>query len=270
MDYTQITYERVGRVARVSLNRPQYRNPVGRICIEELDHAFAAAVEDPDVGAIVLRGEGPHFSAGHDLGTPEKIKDDEERPFPPGGRGTFQRSWELYLEPGIRWRNLPIPTIAAVQGYCIWGGWMVVATIDIIFASDDAMFFPTKGQYCTVPWDVGIRKAKELLFEPRFMSAQEAREVGFVNRVLPGDQLDDQTMEYAARVAENDAFQLRMIKLAINQAQDAQGYTNHAFAPTGMNEGGSAQGKQLLSGHRRIAPIERALENQELAHGLRP
>ncbi len=268
MDYTQITYERVGRVARVSLNRPHYRNPVGRICIEELDHAFTAAVDDPEVGVILLRGEGPHFSAGHDLGTPEKLKDDEERPFLPGGIGTFQRSYEIYWEPGLRWRNLPIPTIAAVQGYCIWGGWMVIAMFDVIFAADDAMFLPTKGQYCTVPWDVGIRKAKELLYEPRFIRADEAREVGFVNRVLPVDELDDQAMGFAGRVAENDAFNLRMIKLSINQAQDEQGFTNHAFAPTGMSESGSAQGMQLPSGGRRIAPIDRAIENLELAKGL--
>ena len=75
-------------------------------------------------------------------------------------------------------------------------------------------------------------------------------------------------MGFAGRVAENDAFNLRMIKLSINQAQDEQGFTNHAFAPTGMSESGSAQGMQLPSGGRRIAPIDRAIENLELAKGL--
>lgn len=271
MDYTQTIYEKVGHVARVSLNRPRYRNPIGRIAIQELDHAFNAAVDDEDIRVIVLRAEGDHFSGGHDLGTPEKIADDEAKPYPPGGQGTFQRSWELYIDPGLRWRNLPIPTIAAVQGYCIWGGWMVATTMDLVFASEDAQFLGSKFQYFAVPWDIGIRKSKEILFEARFIDAQEAQELGFVNRVLPRDQLDAEVMAYAERVAEQDRFELRMTKLAINQAHDEQGYTNHILAAHSLRPGagGSSQGQQLPSGKRRIAPVERALENQKLAKGIR-
>jgi enoyl-CoA hydratase len=271
MDYTQILYEVVGRVARVTLNRPEYRNPIGRIAIEELDDAFDRAVKDDGVRAIVLRAEGKDFSAGHDLGTPAKLADDAERPYPPGGRGRFQRSWELYIEPGLRWRNLPKPTVAVVQGKCIWGGWMVVTAMDIIFASDDAEFLGSNFQYFSVPWDVGIRKAKEILFEPRFISAHEALQLGFVNRVLPRDELDDEVMAYAQRIAENDSFALRMTKLYINQAQDMQGYTTHIIAAhTKPGDGGGSQGAQLPSGQRRIAPIDRALENKEKARGIFP
>lgn len=114
MQYTQILYETVGRVARITLNRPDLRNPIGRIAVEELDDAFAQASADDDVGVIVLNANGPHFSGGHDLGTPAKLADDEARPYHAGARGRFHRSWELYIEPGFRWRNLPKPTIAAV------------------------------------------------------------------------------------------------------------------------------------------------------------
>ena len=272
MDYTQIVYETVGRVARLTLNRPEYRNPIGRIVIEEMDNAFTRAIEDPEVRAIVLRAEGAHFSAGHDLGTPAKLADDEERPYPPGGQGRFQRSWELYIDPGLRWRNMPKPTIAAVQGYCIWGGWMVATAMDIIFAADDAQFLGSKFQYFSVPWDIGVRKAKEVLFEARFIDAQEAMEYGFVNRVIPRDQLDAEVMAYAERVAQNDYWQLRMTKLSINQMQDGQGYTNSILAAhdsSPARDGGSSQGGQLPSGQRRIAPIERSLENQKLARGIR-
>ena len=271
MEYTQILYETVGRVARVTLNRPEYRNPIGRITVEELDNAFARAVADEEVGVIVLRAEGPHFSAGHDLGTPAKIADDEARPYPPGVPGRFQRSWELYIEPGLRWRNLPKPTIAAVQGKCIWGGWMVITTMDIIFAAEDAEFLGANFQYFSVPWDVGIRKAKEILFEPRFIDAREALDLGFVNRVLPFEQLDEEVMAYAQRVAENDPFRLRMTKVAINQAQDMQGYTSHIYAAHSQPSegGGSSQGAQLQSGQRRVAPVDRALQNRELAKGIR-
>src|SRR5436190_13991452 len=269
MEYTQILYETVGRVARVTLNRPEYRNAIGRIMVEELDDAFERAARDDEVRAIVLLAEGPHFSAGHDLGTPAKLRDDEARPYPPGARGTFQRSWELYIDPGLRWRNLPKPTIAGVQGKCIFGGWMVVTTMDIIFAAEDAEFLGSKLQYFSMPWDVGVRKAKEVLFEPRFFGAYEAMDMGFVTRVLPREQLEAEVMAYAERVAENDAWHLRMTKLAINQAQDMQGYTNHIIAAhSSPNDGRNSQGMQLPSGQRQIAPVARALQNMERVRGI--
>lgn len=273
LEYTQITYEVVGRVARISLNRPEYRNPIGRICIEELDHAFADAVDDDQVGAILLRAEGENFSGGHDLGTPAKLGDDEARPYPPGARGRFVRSWELYIDRGFRWRNLQKPTVVAVKGYCIWGGWMVATAMDVVFASDDAKFLGGKGQYFAIPWDLGIRKSKEILFENRFITAHEAQQLGFVGRVFQShDELDDEALAYAQRVAENDPFQLRLLKLAINQAQDEQGYTNHIMAAHSLqpSDGDQSQGLQLPSGSRRIAPVDRALKNLEQTRGLLP
>jgi len=260
---TQVQYDVVGRVARVSLNRPRYRNALGRIALEELDVAFETAVADSGVGAIVLRGEGQHFSAGHDLGTPEKLVDDEARPYPEGSRGVFERSWELYIDKGFRWRNLPKPTIAAVQGYCIFGGWMLAAAMDVVFAAEDARFLGNRFQYFSVPWDIGVRRAKEVMFAPRFIDAREAYEYGFATRVLPADELDEHTMDYAARVAQSDEFELRLTKLALNQAQDLQGYTNHILAIHNSQLRGGSQGGQFPSGQRRIAPIDRALDNYE-------
>lgn len=277
MDYTQITYAVTDRVACVTLNRPEYRNPIGRITVEELDHAFDRAARDSDVGVILLRAEGPHFSAGHDLGTPAKIRDDEERPYRPGGRGQFERSWEIYIEPGLRWRNLPKPTVAAVQGYCIWGGWMVATAMDIVFATEDAKFLGSKLQYFSIPWDIGIRKAKEVLFETRFISAHEAQQLGFVGRVFANrEDLDAEALAYAKRVAQHDEFALRMLKYAINQAQDAQGYSNTIVTAHNMQTGGGrtdgspSQGYSLPSGERRVAPVQRALENLDAARGLLP
>ncbi len=270
MEYSQILYETVGRVARVTLNRPEYRNPIGRIAIEEMDEAFSRAVADDEVGAIVLRAEGPHFSAGPVPCKTVKLADDAARPYPDGPSGAFKRSWELYIDAGLRWRNLPKPTICAVQGKCIWGGWMVITTMDIIFAAEDAEFLASTGQYFSLPWDLGIRKAKEILFEPRFIGAHEAQALGFVNRVLPGEQLDSEVMAYAERVAENDPFFLRLAKLNINQAQDIQGYTSHIISAHNnrAKESTSSQGSQLPSGERRVAPIDRALRNRKLTRGI--
>lgn len=228
-DYTQIRYEQEGRVARLVLDRPQYRNAQSRRLIEELDHAYGRAATDDSVGVIVLMGEGDHFSAGHDLGTAEETADREARPYAEGLRGRYRRSWDLNIDTTLRWRNIPKPTVAAVQGYCIFAGWIIASASDVIFAADNAMFLPTNFQYFSVPWDLHPRRAKAILFESRFVGAEEAERLGFVTRVVPRARLLDETMAYAARVAENDPFQLRMIKLAINQVQDAQGFTQHIY-----------------------------------------
>jgi enoyl-CoA hydratase len=267
-DYRQIRYEQDGRVARLVLNRPRYRNAQSRVLIEELDDAYARAAADDGVGAIVLMGEGDHFSAGHDLGTPEELADREERPIGEGLRGRYRRSWDMNIDPTLRWRNIPKPTIAAVHGYCIFAGWIIASASDVVFAADDAMFLPTNFQYFSVPWDLRARKAKEILFESRFIDAREAEELGFVNRVLPRERLAEEAMAYAARVAANDPFQLRMIKLAINQAQDAQGFTQHIYgahalhmlSSTGEGDAGYALDKP--DGKRRPM-VQRAFENYE-------
>ena len=267
-DYKFIKYEQEGRVARLVLNRPQYRNAQSRQLIEELDDAFAQAANDDGVGVVLLMGAGDHFSGGHDLGTPESLADLKERPTGEGLRGKYKQSWSMNIEPTLRWRNLPKPTVAAVQGYCIFAGWMIASACDVIFAADDAMFLPTNFQYFSVPWDLHPRKAKQILFESRFVDAAEAEELGFVNFVVPRAKLEEEAMAYATRVAENDPFQLRMIKLAINQQQDAAGYTGqiygsfalHMLSSTGEADPGYALNKP--EGRRRPM-VQRAFENYE-------
>lgn len=267
-EYRFIRYEQDGRVARLVLNRPRYRNAQSRQLIEELDDAFARAADDDSVGVVLLMGEGDHFSGGHDLGTPESLADLKERPTGEGLRGRYKRSWSMNIEPTLRWRNLPKPTVAAVQGYCIFAGWMIASACDVIFAAEDAMFLPTNFQYFSVPWDLHARRAKQILFESRFVDAVEAEELGFVNFVVPRAKLEEEAMAYAARIAENDPFQLRMIKLAINQQQDAAGFTSHIYgsfalhmlSSTGEQDPGYALNKP--EGRRRPM-VQRAFENYE-------
>ncbi|MEZ4502289.1 MAG: enoyl-CoA hydratase-related protein [Dehalococcoidia bacterium] len=271
MDYTQITYEVEDRIARITLNRPKQKNPQGRILLEELDHAMVTAGDDTEVRVVVLAGAGDSFSAGHDLGTPEELADREARPYEDGLRGRYKRSWDLNIEKTLRWRNLPKPTIAAVHGYCVFAGWMIASAMDVIIAADDSKFLGTNFQYFSVPWDIGARRAKELLFESRFIDAHEAAALGLVNRVVPAADLDDEVMDYARRVAANDPFQLRMIKLAINQAQDASGYSQsiaggHAFHMlSSIGEGDPAADLPDREGKRRRPMVQRAIENQRLA-----
>jgi enoyl-CoA hydratase/carnithine racemase len=223
--FRHVRYERSGRIANLILNRPRYRNAQSRVLLEEMDAAFRSAEADDEVRVIVLAGEGDHFSSGHDLGTPDEVEDARRRPYGKGVRAMYQRSWDLFIDKTLRWRDLTKPTIAAVQGFCIFGGWMIASAMDIIIAADDARFLPALLQYFSIPWDLGPRKAKEILFQSRFVEAEEACRLGFVNMVVPRAKLMEEAMAMAARIAETDRFTLRMTKLAVNQAQDAMGFS---------------------------------------------
>lgn len=235
MDYQEIIYE-PGKVARVILNRPRYYNAQSYLMREEMEDAFNRAVADDTVGAIVLTGAGDHFSAGHDIGTREdgeyrdahghsrKIPDRHHR---------YKDMREICLENTMRWRNLPKPTIAMVRGYCIFGGWMFASAMDVIFSAEDAMFLPGAVQYFPVPYDLSPRKAKEILFEHRFITPWEAYEYGFVNRVFPAEKLEEETMAYAGRVADNylhNPLWVRLTKFSINHMMDAAGFTDEMEA----------------------------------------
>ncbi|RYE60125.1 MAG: hypothetical protein EOO82_03590, partial [Oxalobacteraceae bacterium] len=222
-----ILYEVEDRIAKITVNRPKYRNSQSTPLLYELDEAIMKAGTDPDIRCIVLSGAGDHWSAGHDLGTQEQVE--YAAAHEQGLRGFFQRTHGSMVETHLRWRNVQKPMICAVQGYCIFGGWMVASTADIIFASDDSLFLGSAFQYFSSPYDIHHRKLKELLFQGRFINGAEAKELGFVNRVIPRAQLMEETMAYARDVAQNDPFDLRMTKIAINQALDAQGFTNHIY-----------------------------------------
>ena len=141
--------QRCGAITRITMNRPEYRNAQNSAMTYALDDAFYAAAADDEVKVIVLAGEGKHFSAGHDIGTPDR---DIGRSFPRraglwwdhvgkgGAESRYAREEEVYLGMCRRWRELPKPVIAQVQGACIAGGLMLAWICDLIVASDDAFF----------------------------------------------------------------------------------------------------------------------------------
>lgn len=266
--YRHIAYAVADKIASITLSRPELLNVQSTIMLEELDHAIARAGKDRKVNVIVLAGAGRSFSAGHDLGTPEEVEHRKEFPLEEGVRGIFERSWRLYVDMHLRWRNVGKPMICAVQGYCIFGGWMVASTADVIFAADDALFLGAAFQYFSIPYDIHPRKAKELLFQSRFIDAEQARELGFVNRVVAREKLMEETMAYAADVAQNDPFDMRTTKLAINQALDQQGFTAHIQAchstyvarRIGSTDPGYALPDPRDKGVRRMPQVQVALE----------
>jgi enoyl-CoA hydratase len=229
--YSTLLMERTGAVLKITTNRPEVLNAQSRILLEELDDAFNTAVDDNEVKVIILAGAGKHFSAGHDLGSPQEMEDQKKTPLEPGFKGEYRRLWERFFENTMRWRDLPKPTIAQVQGYCIMGGMMIASACDIIVASEDAQFADRAVgwggghvQYFSMPWDLGPRKAKEYLFTGEFFSAAEAEKLGLVNRVVPRAKLEAETMALAQKIATRDSFALKFAKASVNETQNAQGW----------------------------------------------
>ncbi len=227
MELKDVRYDVVQEnIALITLDRPRYRNAQSWRLLDELDIALDRAAADAAIKATIVRGAGEHFSAGHDLGTPEQIEDLRQRRIPGVGLEEYDSFRKYNLDLNMKWRNHPKPTIAMVRGYCIYGGWMIAACMDVVFAAPGARFLAGQVEYFSIPWDIGARKAKELLFENRFIDANEALALGFVNRVIPLDDLERETLAWAGRVAESPAGALRMAKLAINASQDIQGFSN--------------------------------------------
>jgi enoyl-CoA hydratase len=223
--FHDIQYAAQDGVAQITLNRPAYRNAQSYRMLDEIDQAFDLVRADEAVRVVVVRGSGGVFSTGHDLGTPEGMEYRAALGAKPGIQ-VYDQFKKYNLDLLLKWRNFPKPTVAMVEGYCIYAGWMLAAAMDVVFAAEDAEFLGGFVEYNTIPWDIGVRRAKELVFESRFISAAEAAQFGLVNRVYPKADLERETLAWAARVAENSAETLRMAKVQMNKAQDAQGFTN--------------------------------------------
>jgi enoyl-CoA hydratase len=230
MEYRHIIYL-PGKTARIILNRQRYLNAQSYLMLEEIDSAICAAVKDPECGAIVLSGLGRAFSVGHDIGTEEDNIYKKEHGYGSSGdldvSKWFEGMRKLYIDYTLAWKNISKPTITMVHGYCIFGGWMVAAAMDVIFAAEDAQFLPGFVEYFSTPYDIGFRRAREILFEHRFMTAREAYNYGFVNRVFDAESLEKETLQYAERVAENYLdfpSWVKMCKFSINHMEEAMGF----------------------------------------------
>jgi enoyl-CoA hydratase/carnithine racemase len=145
--------------------------------------------------------------------------------------GIYEIESKRFLEYSLRWRNVPKPSIAAVQGVCISGGLLLCWPCDLIVAADNAVFSdPVVNmgiggvEYHGHTWEWGARKAKEMLFTGRKMTAQEAERIGMVNRVVPLDDLRSSVRSLAAEIATKHPFALRQAKRAVNQTLDVQGF----------------------------------------------
>ena len=225
-------------VATITMNRPEYHNAQNSKMTYALDAAFQRSAHDDTVKVIVLAGAGKHFSAGHDIGTPGRDIDESfertslwyDHVNKEGGEFLYAREQEVYLGMCRRWRDLPKPTIAMVQGACIAGGLMLAWVCDLIVASEDAFFadpvvrMGIPGvEYFAHAYELNPRIAKEFLFLGERMSAGRAYQMGMVNRVVPREALHETTYAMAAKIGSMPRLGLALTKQALNHVEELQG-----------------------------------------------
>jgi enoyl-CoA hydratase len=259
-----VLYEVRDAVAIVTMNRPEFHNAQNSQMTYALDAAFRRACDDDEVKVIVLRGAGKHFSAGHDIGTPGR---DVDKTFEraslwydhvnkPGGEFLYAREQEVYLGMCRRWREMPKPTIAMVQGACIAGGLMLAWVCDLIVASEDSYFadpvvrMGIPGvEYFAHVHELNPRIAKEFLFLGERMPAARAYQMGMLNRVVARDELEQQTLDIAGRIAQMPRLGLQLSKQAVNNAEDLMGKRATMDMVFGLHHFAHAH-NELVSGDR--------------------
>jgi enoyl-CoA hydratase len=251
-------------VAWVTMNRPRFHNSQNSQMTYALDAAFRRAVDDVAVKAIVLAGEGKHFSAGHDIGTPGRdvtLTFDRVHLLPdhvgrPGAEFLYTREQEVYLGMCRRWRDLPKPTIAMVQGACIAGGLMLAWVCDLIVASEDAFFQDPVCRLMGIPgveyfahgFELPPRVAKEFLLLGERMPAERAYQFGMVNKVVPREELRAAVAEMAAKLAAQGGLGMWLTKQAIHQVEDLRGKRTAMDAVFHMHHFAHAQ-NDLVTGN---------------------
>ncbi|MDG1126797.1 MAG: enoyl-CoA hydratase [Hellea sp.] len=234
-----VIYLKKDNIAFLTLNRTKYHNSQNSQMLYALDDAFLKATSDDGVKVIVLKANGKHFSAGHDIGTPGRdfhLGRDDRRSMnynhdnKPGAEKAYVREQEVYLEFCRRWRAVPKPTIAQVQGGCIAGGLMLAWVCDLIIASDDAFFqdpvvqmgFPGV-EYFAHPFELNIRLAKEFLLLGERWTAERVLSAGMINKIVPRSELDQATIDWAKKISQQPRLAMALTKQACNHIEDLQG-----------------------------------------------
>jgi 2-(1,2-epoxy-1,2-dihydrophenyl)acetyl-CoA isomerase len=220
MGYESILFKKEGKVATITLNRPQSLNFLDPIMAEEMDHALGEAERDEGVGAVVLAGAGRAFSAGGDL----KFMKEDHTAY------EFYQRME-YITRFIRTMiNLPKPIIASVNGPAVGGGCSIALAADIILASETATFgevfvriglIPDCGGIFLLSRRIGLTRAKDLVFTGRTIDAGEAERMGMINRVVPAEALEEETRKMALELAGGPTLAMGIAKRLLNQSYES-------------------------------------------------
>ncbi|KXX56022.1 1,4-dihydroxy-2-naphthoyl-CoA synthase [Rhodococcus sp. LB1] len=224
-EFEDIRYEHSGDgIAKITICRPEVRNAFRPQTLMEISEALVDAREDSSVGVIVLTGEGPEaFCSGGD----QRVRGDTGYLTEPGKAGSVGRFHVTDLQ--IQIRRLPKPVVAMVAGYAIGGGHILHLVCDLSIAADNARFGqvgPKVGSFDggygagLLAELVGVKKAKEIWFLCRQYDAQQAREMGLVNTVVPLADLERETVQWCHEMLALSPFALRLMKASFNAAED--------------------------------------------------
>jgi len=217
-----VLYEKRGPAAWITLNRPEKLNALNGPVLEALHAAFDKATADDEVKVVVVTGAGERaFSAGYDLSAEAAHSD------------IPAHEWHEVLDTDVAatmklWR-LPKPTIAAVRGYCLAGGCELAMACDMIISGRSGRFGEPEIRYGSgpvtllMPFVIGQKKTNELLFTGDMIEADEAERIGMVNRVVPDEELVAEVERLIVKIAPTPLPVLRLTKLALVRAQEAQG-----------------------------------------------
>jgi enoyl-CoA hydratase len=223
-------------VAVLTVSRAEKRNAQSPRLLYDLDAALTWAARDERTRVILVRAEGPDFSAGHDLAAPHVLPGVPtatlEGDYPRASRIEAHVAFECEAYLGLcrRWRDLPKPTVVAVRGRVIGGGLMLVWPMDIVIASETALFSDpvtafgvNGGEYFAHVWELGARRAKEMLFTGLPVDAADAKLLGMVNRVVADVDLESESLAMAENIARRSPLALRLAKSSVNHSLKAQG-----------------------------------------------
>lgn len=221
MQFTNFHYSVENGVATIMLCRPEKLNALTVHIWDEMEQAVDQSLADPEVHSILLCGEGKAFCAGFDLEMSTK-----------DGHGEVWGQWDGLQAQRAQMMKLwdsPKPIVAAVQGYCLGGGYELMSLADLVIAADDAVFGETEMRYSLMPqpntlWLCGLRHAKEIMMLAEKFGAEEAYRIGLVNRVVPREDMMKEARRIAEKLARMPGETMRMTKRVINKALDAQGY----------------------------------------------
>jgi enoyl-CoA hydratase/carnithine racemase len=227
MNDPAVLYETQDKIGIITLNRPTKLNPINDELRLALTDAFGRADDDPATSVVVLRAAGRSFCAGYDISTGAASKD-------PWRHDALK--WHAHLAESLEFEMIPWymrkPVIASVQGHALGGGCEITLFCDMTIAADNALFgepeirFSDVGPAIVMPWIVGYKKARELLYFGDMIDAKTALELGIVNRVVPLHQLETQTLKFARKLALISPEALYATKLAISRGADVAGFRN--------------------------------------------
>lgn len=246
-----LVVERSDHVVSIVLDRPEKRNALNDLALARLGDELRAAAYDTSVHVLVLRGNGDHFCAGFDLDTVRAEELSEDR---------MRREREQLFDQALLLRDLPMPTVAVVQGACVAAGLLLSQMCDLVIASDDAFFYnplPRMGgvglELLIEPWDMGVRKAKRYLFTGERIPADVALELGMITDLTTRERLSDDAEALTSRIAAMPPVTLSLLKRSLNHTQDLMGMRDALEYHFALHQVGhaSAESQQLLHAARK-------------------